>query len=226
MNSLILNLSKTSVFRNIKLGELEKIFSSLDYRIENYGRREFIKFSGEEYDELLIVLKGEACTQMEDSGGKVMMIEVFYESEEIAPAVLFTEKRSLPVNLISRTESSILCIKKNSFLKAAVEHGNLLSNLLELMGNKVMFLANKVRMLQFSSLKQKIALFILESMKRNGKEEFEMDFNREEMSELFSVARPSLSRAFGELVQDGIIITDGKFVKILDQTELKKITEL
>jgi len=223
MNKLILNLSRSRLFKNITLGEIEKIFSVLSYRIEKYEKKEMIKLAGEKYDELLIVLEGEACTQMEDSTGKVIMIELFNEGEEIAPAVLFSHERVLPVNLISRTNSSILCIEKNSLLRISSKTENLLNNLLELMGEKVMLLAKKVWMFQFSSLKQKIAVFLLENSKKNDSYEFEMDFNREELSELFAVARPSLSRVFGELVQDEIIKTDGKTVSITDISKLKEL---
>jgi DNA-binding IclR family transcriptional regulator len=45
------------------------------------------------------------------------------------------------------------------------------------------------------------------------------------MSELFGVARPSLSRVFSEMTDEGILRQEGRNVYILDREELELLLE-
>jgi CRP-like cAMP-binding protein len=44
------------------------------------------------------------------------------------------------------------------------------------------------------------------------------------LAEYFGVARPSIARVIGEMENEGIIITKGKLLKILDKKRLTELT--
>jgi CRP-like cAMP-binding protein len=45
-----------------------------------------------------------------------------------------------------------------------------------------------------------------------------------DLAEYFGVARPSIARVIGELETEGIIITKGKTLKMLDKKRLTELT--
>ena len=51
----------------------------------------------------------------------------------------------------------------------------------------------------------------------------EIPISQNELSELFGVARPSLSRALREMNDDGLIIARGRKVKVVDKVSLSAL---
>ena len=78
------------------------------------------------------------------------------------------------------------------------------------MGNRVVFLADKIRYLSMKSLRQKISGYILELSKKQKSEKIRFDYSLDKLSELFSVARPSLSRELSRMVEEGLIRREGR----------------
>jgi DNA-binding GntR family transcriptional regulator len=56
---------------------------------------------------------------------------------------------------------------------------------------------------------------------QNNDKFIQMNITVEELSKLFGVARPSLSRAFSELENEGIICKNGNRVNIIDKKSMK-----
>jgi CRP-like cAMP-binding protein len=45
-----------------------------------------------------------------------------------------------------------------------------------------------------------------------------------EMAEYFGVARPSIARVMSELEEEGVVVTKGKYLRILDKNKLMQFT--
>jgi len=91
------------------------------------------------------------------------------------------------------------------------------------MGNRILFLASRLSSASTKRLKQRIAMYLLEMKNVYGSDTFKLAHTREELAERFGVARLSVSRIFSELEKEGIIEISGKYVKIVDESSLKKI---
>jgi CRP-like cAMP-binding protein len=53
----------------------------------------------------------------------------------------------------------------------------------------------------------------------------EVKITKEVLAEMFGVARPSLSRSFSNMQEEGIIAQEGTMIHILDQDRLEQIIE-
>jgi CRP-like cAMP-binding protein len=95
----------------------------------------------------------------------------------------------------------------------------LLGNYLGKVSDKATFLTKKIRMLSFSTIKGKIANYIL-NLAGNDKRVVKLNQSQQKISDLFSVTRPSLSRVFKEMEQEGLIELENKEVTILDRKRL------
>ena len=102
-------------------------------------------------------------------------------------------------------------------------HKMIIRNQLDIQARNNLQMTKKLHIVTNTTLKQKIALWILE-VSEDGKKAV-MDMNREELADYLGVTRPSLSRTMMEMQKQGLIRIEGKTVWILNAEELGKIME-
>ncbi|TYC03071.1 MAG: Crp/Fnr family transcriptional regulator [Kosmotoga sp.] len=221
MNDIVSILKKLELFGDFSHKDLEKLVGRLSFSIAHYKKGEIIKLMGDDYNELLILMAGKISSEMQDLNGKAMKVETMAAPEIIASGVLFSNQYKLPVDIISVEDCSMLVIPKISVIKLCQENQKFLSCFLQDMGNRICFLANRMYSLTMKTLKEKIALFILE--KSDGRNSFELNMTKEEISRLFGVARPSLSRTFQEIIHNGLIVQEGNKIIIKDRSNLVRL---
>jgi CRP-like cAMP-binding protein len=222
MKNIAFQLKKLDLFSEFNNKDIEALFENLSFSVIHYSKGEVIKQMGDEYEELLILVTGEITSEMQDANGKSMEVETLNAPEIIASGVLFSNEYNLPVDIISNEDSTIVSIPKKSVLKLCQENDKFLTSLFHDMGNRICFLANRMYSLTMKTIKEKIALFLLE--KSRGKKSFKLEMTKEEISRLFGVARPSLSRAFQEMIQSGFIDQKGKTIILKDLQTLKNLS--
>ncbi|MFP4563936.1 MAG: Crp/Fnr family transcriptional regulator [Spirochaetia bacterium] len=202
-----------------------RLFDSLKYSVKKYHRGAIVMFRGDLYEHLFILAEGTLSAEMEDLKGRVLKVETLKAPDKIAPGILFAEDNHLPVTLKTVTETTILSLPKESVFAICRENRYFLLSLLRDAGNKIVFLAEKMRLIKFSSIREKIASYLLDQAERQGSNMVELKISKETMSELFGVARPSLSRVFSEMTDEGILRQEGRSVYILDRQELELLLE-
>lgn len=202
-----------------------RLFESLRYSVKEYHQDAIVMFRGDQYEHLFILAEGTLSAEMEDLKGRILKVETLKAPDKIAPGILFAEDNHLPVTLRTVTAATILSLPKESVFAICRENRDFLLSLLRDAGNKIVFLAEKMRLIKFSSIREKIASYLLDQAARQGSNMVELKISKETMSELFGVARPSLSRVFSEMTEEGIIRQEGRTVYILDREELELLLE-
>lgn len=216
-------LPGSPLFRNILPEDISHILSSVPHRIRKYKSGTVIAQSGEEVRAMLIVTNGTAKGEMVDFAGRVIRIEDIPSPGALAAAFIFGNKNRFPVNVIAVTDIELLVIEKIDFLKLLKRNEKILVNLLDMISNRSQFLSEKIKFLSFKTIKQKLAQFILESSGDN-KPEIKLSMTQSEMADYFGVARPSIGRAISDLENEGLILTKGRIVTILDRKRLTELT--
>jgi len=176
--------------------------------------------AGDEVRFLHILLQGTVKGEMVDYTGKVIKIEDIIPTRPLAPAFLFGKQNRYPVNITSGEDVILLSIPRDRFLVILQESEEVLVNFINNISNRGQFLSNKIKFLSFTTIKGKLAQYLLDLSAQKASLSFTLPHSQSQLSELFGVARPSIGRAIGELNQDGIIGTEGKRVEILDQAGL------
>lgn len=225
MNYLLMNLAKLELFEGITLGELEEIFSDFRNGLFSYDPGAIIKFRGDEYKELLILLIGEIEAVMQNSEGKTVIVETLKAPSILALAFLFSSQNILPVDIVVKKKSKILAIPRSKVLEFCQKNEKFLANLLREMGDKISFLAEKTYLFSLSDLKERVARYLLANLTNSKTLEidFKLSITKEELSKILGVTRPSLSRVFSQLIKEGIISQERREVIIRDLEKLKKL---
>ena len=212
-------LSGSPLFKGVSDNDIETILSSVNYRIRKFKAGTLISQSGEAVESLMIVISGTVKGEMVDDAGRVIKIEDIPAPGALATAFIFGSRNRFPVNVIALSDGEILSVEKPELLKLLMRNDILLLNFLNIISNRSQFLSEKIKFLNFKTIKGKLAHFILNKAGDN-KEIIVLDMTQNELADFFGVARPSVSRALGELEQEGFIEAAGKSIRIMNRKGL------
>lgn len=219
-DELLVLLSASPVFAGLKLTVISELLELSSYRINEFSKGDIVANAGDEVHFQRIVISGSVKGEMVDFAGKVIKIEDIQPPRPLAAAFLFGNQNSYPVNIIANETTRIMSIPKDEFLRMMQGNAKVLENFLHAVSSRGQFLSGKIRFLSFSTIKGKIAQYLLDLSARQGSDTIRLPLSQSQLSELFGVTRPSIGRAMGEMNRDGLIRTDGKMVSILQKQGL------
>jgi CRP-like cAMP-binding protein len=216
-------LTMAPLFSGLTAGEIEMIIKQVPYRVRSFEAGNLIAQSGEPVKSLMVVIIGIVKGEMVDYAGRLIKIEDVSAPGALAPAFMFGNKNMFPVNVIAITDTELLFVDKPDFLKLLKSNDTILVNFLDLISNRSQFLSEKIKFLNFKTIKGKLAQYILQ---KSGKENDDviLAMTQNDLADFFGVARPSVARALRELKDDGYLLTSGKHTKILDKKGLGDLT--
>lgn len=216
-------LSASPLFAGLSPEDIERALSDVMAKTKKFSSGAIIAQSGEQVSSLMIVIAGIVKAEMVDYTGRVIKIEDIPAPGAIAPAFLFGSRNKFPVNVMAVNDTELLIIEKGDFLKLLGKNGTILVNFLNMISNRSQFLSEKIRFLNFKTIKSKLAMYIL-GLSVNGRNDVRLDRTQNDLADYFGVARPSVGRALGDLEEMGIIQTRGKYIKILSRQDLIDMT--
>lgn len=217
-------LNSSPLFAGLGDDDIEKLLMAVNFRVRFFNTGAVIALAGEEIHSLVIVLSGSVRGEMADLAGRTMKIEDINPPQALAAAVLYGAGARYPVNVIANCDSELLIINKSDYLTLMAGDRRILSNYLTFICSKAQFLSGRLRFHSFHTIKGKFAHY-LSSLPGAASGRVVIDRTQQELSEYFGVTRPSLARAIGEMVQDGLISVDRREVRLLDLKGLSKLHE-
>ena len=215
-------LSCCALFSSLGRARIQESFSTVPYQVREYRRHQVLHRQGEPYTSLLVLLSGEVDTLMPGPGGRRLIVETLAAPEPLAAALLFSREKRLPVTVRAKTPARVLVLPRNSLERIGRKHPEMLIALIRDSADKIIRLAAKLRFSQFTTIRQKIASYLLEEA---GGEATAVTLlhSREELAHLFGVTRPSVSRVFAQMRDLGLIAYRGKRVDIRDPAGLREV---
>lgn len=214
-------LGQSQVFRTLELELIEKVLENRIFQLKNFKKNSMIAQSGTSCDHAMIILEGTVSGEMMDVSGRILKIEDMEAPKMIAPAFLYGHRRRYPVNVISSSDVVMWQMHREEFSRLLQSEVRLLDNYLNAISNRAQFLSEKIRFLSFPTLRGKLAFFIIRHSA--GKEEFRMPMTHQQLSELFGVARPSISREIRLMNLEGFISSQRDMIRIPDRDKLISI---
>jgi CRP-like cAMP-binding protein len=218
MEELIYN----PLFKGVSPEEIELLFKNIFFQEKSYEKEQIIAHSDDDCNHLLIVKEGSVRGEMMDFSGKTIKIEDIPAPNPVATAFLFGQRRNLPVNIVANTSVKMIWIPRDSVIAMFQQNSSFLENYLNMISSRAQFLSMKIKFLSFKTIKGKIAQFLLDNIEGESNTVI-LKRSQQSLADLFGVTRPSLARAMGEMVKDGLIRVDKKVVRILDKVRLNEL---
>ena len=185
-------LSGAPLFSGITVREIESILSPVQYRLKKFREGAMIAQSGDTVTLFMIVLSGKVKGEMIDYTGKIIKIEDIPPGRALASAFVFGNKNRFPVNVIALTDTLLLCIEKSDFISLLKRDERILVNLLDMISDRSQFLSEKIKFLNFKTIKGKLAQFILQKSQKDSIV-VNLGMTQNEIADFFGVARPSIA---------------------------------
>lgn len=213
-------LKKIPLFRSIHEAEVEKIFSELNITETHFKKGEILALQDELCNRLIILLSGSVKGEMTDPSGKVVKVEDIYAPSPLAILFLFGPDNRFPVQAIAREDVTALVIPKQSVLRMLSMNQTLLKNYLDISADFASRLSKKLHFMSFRTIRQKLAVYILNLSKMKQEDTIELDKTKSVLAEYFGVSRQSLERELSNMQHDGLLTADKKMITITDKNRL------
>jgi CRP-like cAMP-binding protein len=216
-------LSDAPLFKGMNPCDIETILNSVPFRVRKFQSASMIAQTGEPINSLMIIVSGVVKAEMVDFAGRVIKIEDISAPEALASAFIFGGRNRFPVNVISVSDVELLLIDKPDFLKLLRNNDTVLVNFLNMVSNRSQFLSEKIKFLNFKTIKGKLAHYILQKAEKNTHYVI-LDRTQNDLANFFGVTRPSVARALSDLEADGFIVAKGKSIRIINEIGLANLT--
>lgn len=216
-------LTRAPLFIGLSAAEIKSIISKVPHKLRKYEAGVMVSQSGEPVNYLMIVISGVVKGEMVDYAGRVIKIEDIPAPGALASAFMFGNDNRFPVNVVTITKTEILIIDKPDFLKMMIVNDKILVNFLNTISNRSQFLSEKIKFLNFKTIKGKLAQYFLE-MAGETRTEIKLTGTQNDLADFFGVARPSIARAIREMEEKGLIGAKGKIIKIINKHGLATLT--
>lgn len=213
-------LEHTDLFKELSIQNIESLLSKDSYYIKNYKKNSVIYLQNEKCTTFDIVIKGIVSIQGIDDKGNYLSISDFNIGNVLGGNLLFSHKNFYPMMVLSKTEVTILHLKKDLILQLCQSNTIFLTNFLESLSDKTLILTDKIKTLSFKSIRQCIIDFLVYESYVQKSNTIKLELTKKELAEKFGVQRPSLSRELNKMKKDGLIDYDAYSITILDMNLL------
>lgn len=217
-------LSQSPIFKGLQPSETENLLALVPHQIRHFHKDDLLAVAGEEVKAVMILIEGKLQGEMIDFSGNSLKIEELMPPQMVAAGFLFGKNSRFPVNLSAMADGKILIILKPNFTRLLSLDNRVLNNFLNIVSDKAQFLSRKISFLNFKTIREKIAFFLLQHYKP-GFRNIQLQQNQQSLAEMFGVARPSLARTIGELQREGVLEWRRGEVEIKNAETLRNILQ-
>ena len=200
---------------------LEKI----PYRFVRFEKKEFYILAGTPCKYVDIVVHGGMSVRIASPSGKSMQVNTKSMGSLLAPSFIFAKDNAIPVSMECTKPTTLLRMAPEMLQRLMDNDQRIRENFILQLSNTCNYMAAKVRMLTLHTVREKVAIFLLQEAKRNNSDTFTLTKSRQEIADSFAVQKFSLQRSLKEFAEEEIISLDGKHISILKKDELISIAE-
>ncbi len=136
-------------------------------------------------------------------------------------ALVFASKQECPTNIVTASKSTVMFVSYGSLLLLCEIDEVFLKNFLRSLSDKIFLLNEKIKILSYPSVRQRLCYFLIKQSELQQTEDVILNVTREELSELIGIARPSISRELSRMVENNLISVDGKHISISNVEAMK-----
>ena len=193
-------LKQIKLFAGCSDEALERLLSQPCRRQEYPAGRRMLN-PGDPCRALMVLVEGQAEARMTGEEGREVLVDHLKAPMLLAPAFLFATPNIVPVEVNAVTDCAVWHINREAFFEFMQHEPNVLRAFLEILSERGRFLSKKMRTFAVNSLRNRVVEYI----EANGCITSVVAAAQE-----LGVTRPSLSRVLSEMLDEGVVIKNGK----------------
>ena len=229
MDKLIDCLTHCILFKDLTRSELQSLIVNINYSISDNCknciecRTCIVALEGDICGSLGIVIQGELEVQKHYASGKVVTLAKLNKGKTFGEAIAFSETNIYPATIVASKGAIILYISKKDIIAMCSSYPKVLNNFMQLLSSKILLLNRKIKELSFETLRQKISNYLLSQYEIQKCSSLTLPMSRKSLAEHLGVQRPSLSREFINMKEDGLIDFNKNLVHLKDLDGIEEL---
>lgn len=211
-------LAASPLFARVAPEEMEQALAILDARCQTFGKGELVQRLGKPFKHMGIVISGVIEGSFDTEHFDQVNMNRFGPGDMYGAAFACAGTPTSPIQLEALEDAEVVLLVVNMLMEpgkgARPElERTLLRNLLAMVARQSTFLARKVRILGQRSLRDRITVFV-SGLPADGDGWRHIPFSQTAMAEFIGVNRSALSRELGRMMDDGLLVMDGRRVRL------------
>ena len=214
----ICSIRKCYLFDGIKDEQLADAIKLLNGRIKKVVKDDYIIQLGGTGQYAGLLLKGKIESSFQNENFDQITMHTFTGGYLFGEGLVINHVKNSPVQVRAVEDSVVLFIDLEMIYAAADNspiRNILAGNLIKSLAKKNLILNQKVRILSQKSLRDRIFIY-LRTLPKDKDEYVKIPFTQTALAEYLGVNRSALSRELGRMQNEGLLVIDGKRIKIID----------
>lgn len=212
MKDFLSLLRRTALFNGIDETEIESMLGCLGAIAEDFGKGEYLLRVGDSPESLGLLLSGSVLVIQEDYWGnrniraRIMPGQVFAEAFACVPGAV------TDVSVVTDEPSRVLWLNVGRVLHtcptACSHHSRMIRNLLSDLAANNLRTNEKLTHISRRSTREKLLSYLSAEAQRQGKSEFSVPFNRQQLADYLSVERSAMSAELSKMQKEGLVLVN------------------
>ncbi|MDP4151895.1 MAG: Crp/Fnr family transcriptional regulator [Bacillota bacterium] len=202
-------LSRVSLFRGIDFADLDVVIRCLNAKKAAYKKKDIILMEGQSVSSVGIVLSGNVQVIKEDFMGNRNILAEIPAGSLFAETFACVQTPDLPVSVICSADCEVLWIDFRRIIStcsnACIFHTKLIENMLMILASKNILLNQKIEHISKRTTREKLLSYLSDESYKQGKNEFDIPYNRQQLADYLCVDRSALSSELCKLQNEGIL---------------------
>jgi CRP-like cAMP-binding protein len=221
-NSTQQTLSTCALFSPLTHSELSEISAELRIYNHSYQRDQVVAFEDDPCSALGVVASGSVHIQRIFPSGKLITLETFRAGDSFGEALIFSDVGKYPATLVAKEDSHILYVTREDIIQLCTRYPQFLAGFLRTLSNRILLLNSKIKSLSYTTIRQKVAHYLLEEHRRQKTRHLTLNSARFELADSLGIPRPSLSRELIAMRNEGWIDFDRKTITVNNPQALEE----
>lgn len=202
-------LTQTRLFLGLSAAETEQALNCLQARIRKYKKGETVLSAGNVTDEMGLILTGSVHIRQFDAWGKSSIYGSAGRGEVFAEAYACVPDEVLMVDVIAAEPAELLFLNTNRLLyicnTTCSFHIRLVRNMLTVMAVRNLTLSRKISHTTPKSIRGRLLSYLSDQAIRQGRYEFTIPFNRQQLADYLGVDRSAMSNELSRMQKEGLL---------------------
>jgi CRP-like cAMP-binding protein len=217
------HIARVPLFEGLPPGQIEDLAMIVTDQLFKKG--ETIFSEGEDGNGFYVVITGRVKIFKLSPEGKEQILHFFGPGEPFGEVPVFAGQQ-FPANAEAMEESRIFFFPRKSFVDLVKRNPSLALNMLAVLSKRLRRFAALIDDLSLKEVPGRLAAYLLYLSDQNkGSKDLELAITKAQLASLLGTIPETLSRILGKLGSQGLIETDGRRIRILDEEGLRDLAE-
>lgn len=211
-------LSICPLFRDMEQQEIAEITACLNACVSSYAKGEAVLREGEAAHDIGIVLSGRLQIVRTDFFGNRSILARLGPGELFGESFACAGVEAVPVTVAAAETAQVMLIDCLKIIRPWGDpcpfRQRLIYNLLQIAAAKNLVFHQKIEVTSKRTTREKLMAYLMLQVKQQGRPDFEIPFDRQELADYLEVERSGLSAEIGKLRRQGVIEAERRRFKI------------